>query len=331
MTALRPAGKYCAKYGSARISLLSGVAIAATLLPFGVVNKLPLFCLSLFLFGFANATQDIAINSHAVGLERVAGRRMMVTFHGMWSVGALIGGGISAIAIHLHITSRFQYLIEFLLLLPIIYYTKSRFLANLTEKQSFKSGKRTKKPKIILALGCLGLCASLGEGSSSDWGGILAKETFHASAFVATLPYIFFMSGMIIGRFSGDKLAERYGIRSLLMFSGAIYGFGLSIGLIIGNIFSEIFAWMCVGLGVAAVIPIIVSTTGSLVLNEHIDVISPSEAVAMVTAINYSGFFFGPILIGLLSDQITLRWAMLVPAFLGVALSVSSRKIIKVD
>ena len=139
------------------------------------------------------------------------------------------------------------------------------------------------------------------------------------------------MSGMIIGRFSGDKLAEKFGIRSLLMFSGATFGFSLLLGLVIGNIYSEIFAWLSVGLGVAAVIPIIVSTTGSLVLKEYVDVISPSEAVAMVTAINYSGFFFGPPLMGVLADQITLRWAMLLPALLGITLIVGSRVIIKSD
>ena len=331
MSALRPAGKYCARYGSARISLVSGVAISATLLPFGFVESLPLFWASLFFYGFANATQDIAINSHAVALENLSNRRMMVTFHGMWSVGALIGGAISAIAIHLHISSRIQYLGVALIILPIINYTKNGFLPNFTDKQPAKPGRRAKKPRIIWALGCLGLCASLGEGASADWGGILAKETFHASAFVATLPYIFFMSGMIIGRFSGDKLAEKFGIRSLLMFSGATFGFSLLLGLVIGNIYSEIFAWLSVGLGVAAVIPIIVSTTGSLVLKEYVDVISPSEAVAMVTAINYSGFFFGPPLMGVLADQITLRWAMLLPALLGITLIVGSRVIIKSD
>lgn len=329
MSALRPAGKLCAKYGSASITLISGLGIALSLLPFGKISGYAFFCLTLFIYGFLNASQDIAMNTHAVALESLSGRRMMVTFHGMWSVGALIGGGLSALFIRLHTVLNEQYLLVATLIVLLVLCTRNGFLPNSTDQSSTLKKSRSKTPKIILALGCLGLCASLGEGASADWGGILAKETFGASSFIATLPYIFFMTGMILGRFSGDKLAERFGIRKILTISGTVFGSALLIGLVIGSVISEIVAWLFVGLGVAAVIPIIVSTTGSMVLKEYKDLISPSEAVATVTAINYSGFFFGPPLMGFLADQLTLRWAMLLPALLGFALMAGSRAIIE--
>jgi MFS family permease len=329
MSALRPAGKFCAKYGSASITLISGFGIALSLLPFGQVSEYPLFCVTLFFYGFLNASQDIAMNTHAVALESLSGKRMMVTFHGMWSVGAIIGGGLSALFINFHTPFHDQYLFISFLIICLVLYTRKGFLPDFIDQSKNLKEDRSKTPKIIFALGCLGLCASLGEGASADWGGLLAKETFGASSFYATLPYIFFMGGMILGRLSGDKLAEIFGIRHILTFSGALFGSALLIGLIIGSLIAEIFAWLFVGLGVAAVIPIIVSTTGSMVLREYKDVTSPSEAVATVTAINYSGFFFGPPLMGFLADQLTLRWAMLLPALLGFALMAGARLIIK--
>jgi MFS family permease len=254
---------------------------------------------------------------------------MMVTFHGMWSIGALIGGGIGALAIRLNVSIHIQYWAMSLVIIPIIIYSSSRFLASTVDQKAQGDKKRKGTPPIIWMLGCMGLCASLGEGAAADWGGILAKENFHSTIFQATLPYILFMSGMIFGRMFGDKLAERLGVKLLLMLSGALFAAGYTAGVVIGTTLAEIIAWCFIGMGVSAVIPIVVSTTGSIILREYSDIISPSEAVALVTAINYSGFFFGPPLMGFLADQITLRWAMLLPAILGLLLLFFSRKVIK--
>ena len=49
--------------------------------------------------------------------------------------------------------------------------------------------------------------------------------------------------------------------------------------------------------------------------------IAPSEAVAMIAGVSYFAFIAGPPMLGHLSDLITLRFAILVPA--GLALSMA--------
>ncbi|MBB5778252.1 MFS transporter [Nonomuraea jabiensis] len=58
------------------------------------------------LFGAAAGMCDVAMNAHAVLLERHLGRSIMSGLHGMWSVGSLAAGGLGALAAHAGIDAR---------------------------------------------------------------------------------------------------------------------------------------------------------------------------------------------------------------------------------
>ena len=106
-------------------------------------------------------------------------------------------------------------------------------------------------------------------------------------------------------------------------------GFGLSTGLFIGGIVGEIFGWVFLGVGMCVVIPMIYSEAGTIAIHKFTGTIAPSEAVATVSGISYFGFVVGPPIMGYLSEALTLRWAMLVPAALGLALAAGSRYVIR--
>jgi len=71
-----------------------------------------------------------------------------------------------------------------------------------------------------------------------------------------------------------------------------------------------------------------ISTTGTIANEKYAGEISAAQGVAVVTGIAYFGFVLGPPLLGQLSDLITLRWAMLIPAGLAILLSVSVKKVL---
>jgi len=97
LSAIKPAGINAAKYGSKPMTLIGGLGIAA-ILPFVALHLSRIwFVAILFIYGFVNATQDVSMNSHAVTLEERAGRKMMSSFHAMWSVGALAGGAVGGL------------------------------------------------------------------------------------------------------------------------------------------------------------------------------------------------------------------------------------------
>ena len=323
--ALKPAGKYSAKYGSQPIIFFSTIAIALSYLLLGALFSLTWFWITLFIFGFVLAAQDVSMNAHAVVVEQRAGRRLMSVFHAMFSVGTLFGGILGGVFSQLEITPLTQgsslallYIVAALLVRPL-------FLPASADTHHFGDEKRAKHPPIFAILGLFGLFAALSEGAAGDWGGVLARETFGASPFISTLPYIVFCTAMIIGRLSGDYLAHRFGASKVIAAGGVIAGTGLSAGLLIGGIPAIMVAWFLLGIGLSVVIPLIFSAAGTIALTRYSGVIAPSEAVAKVSGVSYFGFVIGPPLIGFIADAFELRWTLMLLAGLSYLLILASR------
>jgi MFS family permease len=324
--ALRPSGKFSAKYGSAPVAFRATLALSAVTILLGFIFNIAWFVFSLFLFGFALAFQDVAMNSHAVALEHESGKRMMSAFHGMFSLGGLLGGAIGGAVSQLKVSFEVQTLVISLILAIVAFYAKPRWLAAETDQHTFiKEAKAVKHPTVLWILGIFGFCAALSEGAAGDWGGILSRETFHASHFVSALPYIAFSATMVIGRFSGDRLAHKFGAPKILSTAGVIASLGLASGLFMGGNFGVVFGWFFMGLGLSVVIPLLFSAAGTIASRRFKGQVAPSQAVAIVSGISYFGFIVGPPTLGIIADQVQLRWAMFVPVVLIATLTASAR------
>jgi MFS family permease len=328
LVALGPVGKSAAKYGSSRTLVIATTALMLVAPVVGLANSALTLSIVLFFFGMTVASQDVSMNTHGVTLEQKSGNRYMSRFHAFWSVGGLFGsiaGGLFAqakIGVFLH------FAVISIVIAGITIYGSPLLLAPAADKHVYseedKAAKK-KRPPLILIMGLLGLAASIGEGSAGDWGGVLARETFGASAFVSTIPFIAFSFTMVVGRFFGDQLATKFGPNRILKVGGLIGGTGLAAGLLVGGTGGVIFGWFLFGAALSAVIPLLFSAAGSMANKRFAGAISPAEAVAMISGISYFGFIVGPPLMGFLADVITLRWAMLVPAILAIIISASSR------
>jgi len=323
--ALKPAGRNAAKFGSQPVIFWSTLALAISCTLVGSLLNLQWFWFSLFVFGFAIATQDVSMNAHAVVVEQRANRRLMSVFHGMFSVGTLIGGVLGGLFSQWEVTPMQQamtlagiYVVAALLIKPL-------FLPAEVDKHDFSTGPRAKHPFIFWIFGLFGLFAAISEGAAGDWGGVLARDAFGATPFISTLPYIVFCTAMIIGRFSGDYLAHRFGASIIIATGGLISGTGLTAGLFIGGVPAIMVAWFLLGLGLSVVIPLMFSAAGTLASTKYAGIIAPSEAVAKVSGVSYFGFVIGPPLIGFIADVFELRWTLLLIAALAYLLIFASK------
>ena len=323
--ALKPAGKYSAKFGSQPIIFFSTIALALSYLLLGALFSLTWFWITLFIFGFVLAAQDVSMNAHAVVVEQRAGRRLMSVFHAMFSVGTLFGGILGGVFSQLEITPLSQALLLALAYIVAALLVRPLLLPASADTHHFGDEKRAKHPFIFVILGLFGLFAALSEGAAGDWGGVLARETFGATPFISTLPYIVFCTAMIIGRLSGDYLAHRFGASKVIAAGGVIAGTGLSAGLLIGGIPAIMVAWFLLGIGLSVVIPLMFSAAGTIALTKYSGVIAPSEAVAKVSGVSYFGFVIGPPLIGFIADAFELRWTLMLLAGLSYLLILASR------
>ena len=321
-------GKQSAKYGSAPITFYGTYALGLSMLIVGTFNSYFTLCLTSLILGACLATQDVAMNSHAIVLEQESGNRYMSTFHAMFSLGALgggvVGGWFSQNNISIMKHAAFVAMIIFL----ANYFVRNWFLTADLDKRALESKKKIKRPKLFFIVGLLGLCGTIGEGSAGDWGAILSRDTFDATPFVSTLPFICFSAAMVIGRLFGDRAASKYGPMKLIVGGGLVAGIGLGSGLLVGGMGGVIFGWLAAGIGLSTVIPMLFSQAGEIAKTRFEGQFAPSEGVAMVSGIAYFGFLVGPPTLGLLGDAIGLRWAMLVPAGLALIMALGSRPIL---
>ena len=91
VTAMLRTGPLCARYGCKPVVVGSGLAMAV-LLPLLALAPSP-WTLAAVLLGFGGAlgSLDVAMNVHAVEVERDAGVPLMSGFHAMYSVGGFAG------------------------------------------------------------------------------------------------------------------------------------------------------------------------------------------------------------------------------------------------
>ena len=321
-------GKQSAKRGSAPVSHYATYALALSLLLVGPVLNYVTLCLAFVVFGACLSTQDVAMNSHAIVLEHEADKRYMSTFHAMFSVGALFGGVLGGFLAQQNKTIMWQCAFLTMLIFIANFCVRNMYLPADLDKHPLEGKKKIKKPKLFLIVGLLGTCAAVGEGSAGDWGAILARDTFDASPFISTLPYICFSAAMVIGRLFGDRAASKYGPMNLIVGGGLIAGIGLGGGLLVGGIGGVIFGWLAAGIGLSTVIPMLFSQAGEIAKTRFEGQFAPSEGVAMVSGIAYFGFLVGPPTLGFLGDAIGLRWAMLVPAVLALVMALGSRPVL---
>lgn len=324
LSALRPAGIWCSKYGSSPV-IIAGAIGYALMLP--IAAWLPnawVFVIGVFCTLFGTATMDMAQNAHAVAIEHASGRRIMGRLHGVWSIGGIIGGVIGGACAGFGVTLWQQALAMSALVILVILLARPLYLPGSADRHEVehreRRSTRTRYPLAFWILAIVGLCAALGEGAASDWGAVLLHDEWGATAFIASLPYIAFQTTMVIGRFSADSLSERFSRSHVLRACGLITAIGLTAGLIIGDVAGVLLGWLSLGLGVSVVIPMVFSAAGTLALTRYSATIVPAQAVAVISGVVYSAFLIGPPLIGFLADAVSLRWAMLFIAALGLGI-----------
>ena len=322
---LGPAGRNSARYGSRPVILWGTLGIVISLPIVGWLPSLGFAWFGLFIFGFALATQDVSMNAHAVVIEQRAGRRLMSTFHAMFSVGTLFGGILGGIFSQLSVTPLYQGYFLALLYLLVLFFIRSLILPASVDQHPVTKNKGERSPVIFWIFGVFGLFAALSEGAAGDWGGVLARDAFAATPFVSTLPYIVYTLAMVIGRLSGDFLAHKFGASKVIAAGGILSSVSLTLGLIVGGIPALMISWFLLGIGLSVVIPLMFSAAGTLANTKYQGVISPAQAIARVSGVSYFGFVIGPPVIGFLADLFELRWALFFLVALCFSLIFASR------
>ncbi|CAN2236610.1 MFS transporter [Candidatus Planktophila dulcis] len=333
------AGRAIHTFGTKKV-----ISVAVLVMPVGLIGMASartfteLF-FALFVLGFGYANLDITSNTVAVEVENLVDRKWMVSFHGCWSTGAfattVLGGSIAKFVEPRENLIGIA-LVSILFFIPLSRYMLPPDLDNHKgdhEDSSAKIplfGKKT-VPLWWMGFGMLG--GMIAEGSASDWGALLLKDSMGIGKGLNAAAFASFSLAMIISRFSGDWALTKFGPAATVRIGGyggaLIWGSAIAIAVplsdshplpafIIINI-----GFAAAGLGIGPMFPAFILAAS------RIPGIAPGVAIARVGVTGIAGYFIGPTITGFLADIFSLPVAMFYPVAL-LAMAGFLSRVIKV-
>ena len=320
MTSLLFAGWLVSRYSSRKVMIAAAVFYPAALVLLGLSANVWQLVFVLFLFGLGSNLVNIAMNTQAVDVESMYGRSVMASFHGLWSIAGFSGAAAGTLLVSAGVAPWMHFLIIFATaVLLVLFFYKFTLPADTgsSEKQPFF----VKPDRFILNLGLIAFCSMLCEGAMADWSGVYFQNIVKAPAAFITLGYVAFTGAMATGRFLGDRMVTKLGIKKLLQLSATFIATGLFISILFPYLAASVVGFLLVGLGVSSVVPLIYSQAGKS------GTMQPGLALAAVSSISFLGFLIGPPLIGFIAEAAGLRLSFAVIAIIGLFPAVLAGKI----
>lgn len=282
-------GIMSARYGSKPIIIAGGLGLALVLPLLAVVSAPATLALALFAFGAALGSIDVAMNIHAVEVERDAGRPLMSGFHALFSIGGFAGSALMTALLLLQTGVLASTLVCSALMLVATLAAWPRLLRSV----QVQDGPLFVLPHgSVLLLALLGAITFLVEGAMLDWGALLVIGAGLVSEAQGGIGYIVFSVAMTIGRLGGDAVVARVGDRTTLIWGSLIAIAGFAVLLTAPVAAVAIGGFLLIGLGASNLVPVLFRRAARQT------VMPTGLAVAAITTAGYAGILIGPAGVG---------------------------------
>jgi len=309
------------RWGSRRLVPITVAGYAAAGPLIGLARSWLALFLALALWGMFQGALDVAMNTSAATVERVARAPIMARFHGMWSVGGLIGATLGAACV----TARIGLTPQLMVTGAVVFVVLEGLARNLIADQAAAvaatdtgAARRAWLNRTVAIIAVVSFASFLCEGAAADWSANYLHSVVGAGAGVSALSYAAYSLTMVITRFGAIRLHSRIPLRRLLPSLAMLAVVGMSVTLATANPVVSVIGFACLGAGVALLVPTAFSAAHSAT--------SAGSAISIVAAVGWVGYLLGPPLIGYLSDAFGLSAALItVPVMLSLAAVVIRR------
>lgn len=180
--------------------------------------------------GWATSAYHISINAQSFNaMERVYGLTI-ARLHGMWALGTLTTAIISGLVVnHIPITwhvGGLAVVVTLSLTAMIIRLTPVLIKANEDEEEHLPLRSLVTSFRVDWLISGGLVCAVFLEFATGDWSAIFAKERIGVSSGMAALPYVLFMTAMIIGRLNAGTIAKHFQVDQTIRLFALVGGGG---------------------------------------------------------------------------------------------------------
>ncbi len=286
----------------------------AFLTPFPILAPWPWFLfVALFLWGAAMGGMDVAMNTQATEVEAVRRKPTMSSFHGFFSVGALIGSTLGGIIVGVGWGGGSGALIVAALLVLISVWSAMNLWP--ADKPDHAGPRFALPPLAVLGIGAITLLAFAGEGAVSDWSALFLSTVKGTSHGVAASGLVVFSVAMIVCRLTGDRVVAALGATTVVFAGGLLMVAGIVIAVASPWPIVCAVGFGIVGIGAANLAPVTFTAAS------RTPGVSASVGVAAVTTMGYAGFLFSPPTLGFVANAWGLPFALAIVAVMGLAVT----------
>lgn len=300
--------------GSRKVTIFAGY-FYCVMVPFiPLMPNVYSLMLLFFVMGVSTGMLDVAMNAQAVMVEQQLKKPIMTSFHAFFSVGMMLGALCGSLFAELNTTLFIHFLTIAGASVPIVFIARYYLIHDKPLVKDDDTPAFRLPNAAMVSVGIIAFCCMLGEGAMADWSTNYMENIALASESLAPLGLSAFALAMTIGRILGDGARVKFGDRSLVIVCGLIAFAGLSLAIVFVHPWAVITGFFIVGIGLSVIVPIAYSIAGNT------KDLPPGVGLAMVTTVGYSGFLFGPPIIGFLADIFTLRYALVLVLILFAVL-----------
>src|SRR5450755_3863975 len=130
IVAMPLAANLCARFSSKPVVLSGGVGLALILPLLSIVSSPILLGAALFVFGASLGSLDVAMNLHAVDVERTSEKPLMSGFHALFSIGAFLGSGFMTALLSRRVSPSMSTILSSIILALLLLFAFPRMLSN---------------------------------------------------------------------------------------------------------------------------------------------------------------------------------------------------------
>ncbi|MFJ4692989.1 MFS transporter [Streptomyces sp. NPDC088766] len=295
-----------------------------------MLTSAPVVTAGLFLFGAGMGGGEVAVNVDGAEVERLAGRTVLPTLHGFFSLGTVVGAACGILCTAAAVPVQWH-------LAAVVAVTAGMFAHALravpggvgksrdrdrdrdrrSDSGTASTRAQARKDRRLLLIGGVILAMALAEGAANDWLPLLMVDGHGVDPALGSAVYTGFAAAMTIGRFGGGFLIDRVGRAPVVRASAVSATLGIAVVAFADSAPLAGAAVLLWGMGASLGFPVALSAAGDS---------GPDAAarVSLVAMIGYVAFLVGPPGLGFLGDHYGLRTAMIVVlVFTAVAIALA--------
>ena len=305
---------------SKKIMLTGSVFFNGVLCLTGFVSEVWQLFIILFCFGSSRNLLNISMNTQAVSVQKLYINKSIITaFHGIWSIAGFSGAALGYILVSSGVGIQWHFPLVGLTMIALTLYQYQYTIDAPPDSQKHKTLFALPDKSILNYAIIVFICMAC-ENTMYDWSGVYFQKTMKASQSMATGAFAVYMIMMTIGRFAGDRIVNRIGVKKMLLYSAALLATGFVLVVLLPYKLTGILGFIMIGLGISCISPLVFGLAGRSAVN------SSATSLASISSISYLGFLAVPPLIGFISEATSIRVSFgIIAALAGIMILLISK------